>query len=77
MSAADELKFEKEVDQIEAELGDDYLVRLLQCLTSSSPEANRGLLELHSELFLIVFEKSQIRPHHAIIESRQISHELC
>ncbi|ETN82078.1 hypothetical protein NECAME_08177 [Necator americanus] len=61
MSAADELKFEKEVDQIEAELGDDYLVRLLQCLTSSSPEANRGLLELHSECQNVVSKYPPMR----------------
>ncbi|CAJ0605332.1 unnamed protein product [Cylicocyclus nassatus] len=49
MALKDEIKFEKEVDRIEAELGDDHLVRMLQYLTSSSPEASQGLLDLHSE----------------------------
>ncbi|KAL6736228.1 hypothetical protein Aduo_006606 [Ancylostoma duodenale] len=49
MALSDEIKFEREVDKIEAELGEDHLVRMLQYLTSSSPEASQGLLELHSE----------------------------
>ncbi|CAJ0605351.1 unnamed protein product [Cylicocyclus nassatus] len=49
MALKDEIKFEKEVDRIEAELGDDHLVRMLRYLTTSSPDASQGLLDLHFE----------------------------
>uniref|UniRef100_A0A0K0DKK9 GAT domain-containing protein n=1 Tax=Angiostrongylus cantonensis TaxID=6313 RepID=A0A0K0DKK9_ANGCA len=49
MSITESLKFEKEVEQIEAELGEDHLVRMLQYLTSDSHEASQGLIELHTQ----------------------------
>ncbi|VDM58740.1 unnamed protein product [Angiostrongylus costaricensis] len=49
MSITENLKFAKEVEQIEAELGEDHLVRMLQYLTSDSQEASQGLIELHTQ----------------------------
>lgn len=57
MSADEELKFEREVEQIEAELGDDHLVRMLQYLTSNSPDASQGLVELHSQVGAVPFKR--------------------
>ncbi|KAJ1346140.1 hypothetical protein KIN20_000847 [Parelaphostrongylus tenuis] len=47
MSISEYLKFENDVEQIEAKLGDEHVVRMLKYLTSDSPEASQGLMELH------------------------------
>ncbi|KAK6051284.1 hypothetical protein COOONC_11211 [Cooperia oncophora] len=61
MTEPDEIFLEKEAAQIEAELGEEHLVRMLQCLTSNSPEASRGLVELHTQCRNVVSKRPPIK----------------
>ncbi|KAK5973277.1 hypothetical protein GCK32_017937 [Trichostrongylus colubriformis] len=61
MTENKDIKLEKEAAQIEEELGEDHLVRMLQCLTSSSPEALQGLVKLHTECREIISKKPPIK----------------
>ncbi|XGW08971.1 hypothetical protein V3C99_011354 [Haemonchus contortus] len=75
MAESEEKNLEKEAEQIEAELGEDHLVHLLQCLTSNSPDASKRLLELHSECRNVISKKPPIKPKAVKPEHKQpISH---
>ncbi|VDL73643.1 unnamed protein product [Nippostrongylus brasiliensis] len=63
MTAEEELRFQKEIDQIEAELGDDHLVEMLQCLTSNSPEATEGLVKLHTQCTKVISKYPPMAAH--------------
>ncbi|VDO48001.1 unnamed protein product [Haemonchus placei] len=71
MAESEEKNLEKEAEQIEAELGEDHLVHLLQCLTSNSPDASQRLLELHSECRNVISKKPPIKSKTVKLEQKQ------
>uniref|UniRef100_A0A1I7WPB9 Transposase n=1 Tax=Heterorhabditis bacteriophora TaxID=37862 RepID=A0A1I7WPB9_HETBA len=49
LMATDELLAEKDFDRIDAELGEDHLLRMIRCLVADSPAAMEGLYQLHNQ----------------------------
>ncbi|KJH47305.1 hypothetical protein DICVIV_06606 [Dictyocaulus viviparus] len=64
------LAFERDVEQIEAELGDDHLIRMLQCLMSNSSEADQGLIELHLQCQNVISKYPPLKSYNEELKQR-------